>query len=85
MRRKNRTEGPSRGVLAAIGAVASVVLLVIGGLLVASGAGSLSRDPQVTATVPAEAGLIQGAAGVQYQAYTSVPSSVSMRGSPALA
>ncbi|TCN49015.1 virulence factor Mce-like protein [Rhodococcus sp. SMB37] len=67
MRRKNRTEGPSKGVLAVIGAVASVVLLVVGGLLVASGAGSLSRDPRVTATVPAEAGLIHGAAGVQYQ------------------
>lgn len=67
MRRKNRTEGPSKGVLAVIGAVASVVLLVVGGLLVASGAGSLSRDPQVTATVPAEAGLIHGAASVQYQ------------------
>lgn len=67
MRRKNRAEGPSKGLLAVIGAVASVVLLVAGGLLVASGSGSLSRDPQVTATVPAEAGLIQGAAGVQYQ------------------
>lgn len=65
--RRNRTGGPGRGALAAIGAIASVVLIIIGGLLVASGAGVLSRDPQVNATVPAEAGLIQGAAGVQYQ------------------
>ncbi len=85
MRRKNRTEGLSKGVLAVIGAVASVVLLVVGGLLVAYGAGSLSRDPQVTATVPAEAGLITVPRVCSTRGYMSVPSSVSMRGSPALA
>ncbi|MGN0040701.1 MCE family protein [Rhodococcus sp. (in: high G+C Gram-positive bacteria)] len=59
--------GPTRPVLALIGVVSTVILVVAGVLLVASGAGSLSRDPRITATLPADAGLIFGSAGVQYQ------------------
>ncbi len=66
-RRTNRAAGLSRPVLALIGLVSTVILVVSGALLVASGAGSLSRDPRVTATLPAEAGLIFGSAGVRYQ------------------
>lgn len=53
--------------LAAIGLFSTAVIVVAGVLLVASGAGSLSRDPRITATLPAEAGIIHGSAGVQYQ------------------
>lgn len=63
----NKTAGLSRPALALVGMVSTVVLVVTGVLLVASGAGSLSRDPKVTATLPADAGLIFGSAGVQYQ------------------
>lgn len=66
-RRPNKMAGLSRPVLALIGLVSTVILVASGALLVASGAGSLSRDPRVTATLPAEAGLIFGSAGVQYQ------------------
>ncbi|MEU5844013.1 MCE family protein [Rhodococcus sp. NPDC047139] len=65
--RTNRGFGPSRAVLALIGVMATVVIVVSGGLLVASGSGMLSRDPEITANLPASAGLIYGAAGVQYQ------------------
>lgn len=66
-RKKNRSDGPGRFLLAAIGVVSTAVLVVAGTLLVASGSGSLSRDPEITATLPADAGLIFGSAGVQYQ------------------
>ncbi|MEE2030820.1 MCE family protein [Rhodococcus chondri] len=66
-RRRNRHDGLGRGMLAVIGVVATAVIVVAGTLLVASGSGSLSRDPEVTAVLPAEAGPIFGSAGVQYQ------------------
>ncbi|OOL31414.1 mce family protein mce1a, partial [Rhodococcus rhodochrous] len=55
------------GTLAVVGVLAVAVLTVTGGLLVVSGSVGLSRDPEITAVVPAGAGVIFGAAGVQYQ------------------
>ncbi|SEB64043.1 virulence factor Mce family protein [Rhodococcus pyridinivorans] len=65
--RVNRAAGPGRAALAVIGLVSTVVIVVSGALLVASGSDMLSRDPEITANLPASAGLIYGAAGVQYQ------------------
>lgn len=65
--RVNRAAGPSRAALAVIGLIATVVIGASGALLVASGSEMLSRDPEITANLPASAGLIHGAAGVQYQ------------------
>lgn len=65
--RRSRRLGLRTGTLAFVGALAVAVLTVTGGLLVVSGSGGLSRDPEITAVVPAGAGVIFGAAGVQYQ------------------
>lgn len=53
--------------LALIGLVSTIVIAVVGTLLVASGSDALSRDPEITATLPASGGLLYGAVGVQYQ------------------
>ncbi|MFD4369048.1 MCE family protein [Rhodococcus sp. NPDC058521] len=58
--------GPSRGVLTARGLAATVVAVVVGGLLVAHGGGAFDRSPSVYADVPAEAGLVTGNPSVRY-------------------
>ncbi|MDX5309998.1 MAG: MCE family protein [Rhodococcus sp. (in: high G+C Gram-positive bacteria)] len=65
--RRRRRDGTGRAGAALVGVVAVVVVAVAGALLVASGSGGLSREPEVTAVVPAGAGVIHGAAGVQYR------------------
>lgn len=61
-----RRLSPTRRALALRGLVAAVVLVFAVAAVVGYGNGYFASDPHVTAVVPAEAGLITGRVGVQY-------------------
>lgn len=58
---------PTTGALALRGLLAAVVVAAALAAVVAYGNGAFSSDPEVTARVPAEAGLLTGSVGVRYQ------------------
>lgn len=65
--RAPRRLAPRRSSLALRGLVAAVVLVAVAVAVLAYGNGGFDDDPTVTATVPAEAGLLTGHVPVQYQ------------------
>lgn len=58
--------GASRLALALRGLLATVVIVVVSGLLVLKGSGGLRGNPEVLVSIPASAGLISGEAPVRY-------------------
>ncbi len=62
-----RRLAPRRSSLALRGVIAAAVLVVVSGMVLAYGNGVFDDDPTVTATVPADAGLLTGHVSVQYQ------------------